>query len=103
MQRFDCIRRSITILLALLVFSSPAFAGNAAPADTWTFSLKPYLWLPGVSGTLNYEIPPGSGTRPEVDRGSYILKKLSFAGMLSGEACKGDWAVAVDIIYLDVN
>ncbi len=90
-------------LLTILVLYSPSFAQDAPSGDTWTYSLKPDLWLPGVSGTLKYEIPPGSGAGPEIDLGSYVLENLSFAAMLSGEARKGDWAVAADFIYLDVN
>jgi hypothetical protein len=90
-------------LLALLAFSSPAHAENPAPSDTWTFSVKPYLWLPNVNGTLKYEIPPGSGAGPTVDLGNYILENLSIALMINGEARKGDWVIVTDFVYLDVN
>ena len=103
MKRYDMIRRCCMALLVIFALCPPAYAESQAMGDTWTFSLKPYLWLPSVNGTLKYEIPPGSGTGPEVDLGTYILENLSFAGMLSGEARKGDWAVATDFIYLDVN
>jgi hypothetical protein len=103
MKLSDLIRCSSVVLLVILALSSPTYAESLAPGDVWTFSLKPYLWLPSVNGTLKYEIPPGSGAGPEVDLGSYILENLSFAGMVSGEARRGDWAVAADFIYLDVN
>ena len=90
-------------LLALLVIACPARADSPAPTDTWTFSLKPYLWVPGVSGTLKYEIPPGSGGGPTVDLGHWVVENLSFALMLSAEARKGDWGIITDIVYLDVN
>lgn len=90
-------------LLALLAFSSPAHAESLSSSDTWTFAVKPYLWLPNVNGTLRYEIPPGSGGGPTVDLGNYILENLSIALMISGEARKGDWAIVTDLVYLDVN
>ena len=89
--------------MSLLAFSSPGRAEDTAPSPQWTFSVKPYLWLPNVNGTLNYEIPPGSGGGPSVDLGNYILENLSFAMMVTGEARKGDWAIMTDIVYLDVN
>ncbi len=103
MHLLDIIRWSGMALLALLSFFSPAYADSPAPIDKWTFAVKPYLWLPGVNGTLRYEIPAGSGGGPTVDLGTYVLENLSFAMMVSGEARKGDWAIVTDLVYLDVN
>lgn len=103
MRTPDLIRRTGLVVLALLVFGAIAHAEGPAPGDAWTFAVKPYLWLPNVNGTLKYEIPPGSGAGPTVDLGNYILQNLSLALMISGEARKGDWAVATDLVYLDVN
>ncbi len=93
----------VIALLAILLFSSPAYAEGPASGNGWTFSVKPYLWLPGVSGTLKYEIPPGSGSGPTVDLGSYVLENLSVALMIGAEARKGDWAIVTDLVYLDVD
>jgi len=91
------------VLLALSTISLPAYAGEPAPADKWTFALRPYLWAPGVSGTLKYDIPPGGGGGASVDISSYILQNLNFALMLSAEARKGNWSVLTDVVYLDVE
>ncbi len=99
----DLIRRTGTVVFVLLALCSVAHADGPAQGDAWTFSLKPYLWLPNVNGTLKYEIPPGSGGGPTVDLANYILQNLSLALMISGEARKGDWAVATDLVYLDVS
>ncbi len=101
MRTSDRIRGSGLTLLALLLFAAPA--GAEGTDDGWTFSVKPYLWLPSVNGTVKYEIPPGSGAGPTVDVGGYILENLSFALMISGEARKRDWAVVTDLVYLDVS
>jgi len=90
-------------LLALLASSSPAYAEETPSADRWTFTLRPYLWAPGISGTLKYDIPSGGGGGPNVDLTSYILQNLNFALMLSAEARKGDWSVLTDVVYLDVE
>jgi len=90
-------------LMALVAISLPAYAGEPAPADKWTFAVRPYLWAPGISGTLKYDIPPGGGGGATVDLSSYILQNLNMALMLSAEARKGDWSVLTDVVYLDVE
>ena len=101
-------RRSRTLrvglaLMALITISLPAYAGEPAPPDKWTFAVRPYLWAPGISGTLKYDIPPSGGGGATVDLASYILQNLNFALMLSAEARKGDWSVLTDVVYLDVE
>lgn len=88
---------------AAWLFALPAAAQAPAGSDGgWQFSLTPYLWLPGVSSTLNFDVPPGAGGRPEVDVGANdYLENLESALMVSGEARKGSWAIFSDFIYLD--
>ena len=90
-------------LLALIAVSFPAYAGETAPADKWTFAVRPYLWAPGISGTLKYDVPPSGGGGATVDISSYILENLNMALMLTAEARKGDWSVLTDVVYLDVE
>jgi hypothetical protein len=90
-------------LMTLIAISLPAYAGEPAPADKWTFALRPYLWAPGISGTLKYDIPPTGDGGANVDFASYILQNLNFALMFSAEARKGDWSVLTDVVYLDVE
>ena len=89
--------------MTLIAISLPAYAGEPAPADKWTFALRPYLWAPGISGTLKYDIPPTGDGAANVDFASYILQNLNFALMLTAEARKGDWSVLTDVVYLDVE
>ena len=90
-------------LMTLIAISLPAYAGEPAPADKWTFALRPYLWAPSISGTLKYDVPPSGGGGASVDLSSYVLENLNMALMLSAEARKGDWAVLTDVVYLDVE
>ena len=90
-------------LMTLIAVSLPAYAGEPAPADKWTFALRPYLWAPGISGTLKYDIPPTGDGAANVDFSSYVLENLNFALMLTAEARKGDWSVLTDVVYLDVE
>ena len=90
-------------LVTPIATSLPAYAAEPEPADNWTFAVRPYLWLPGINGTLKYDIPSNGGGGANVDFESYILENLSFALMLSAEARKEDWSILTDIVYLDVE
>jgi len=83
MRRHARTVRAGLALMALVAISLPAYAGEPAPADKWTFAVRPYLWAPGISGTLKYDIPPGGGGGATVDLSSYILQNLNMALMLS--------------------
>ena len=101
-SRFTLLFRAI-VLTGLTLFA-PLQASAQAPEDRWTYSLMPYLWLPTVKGTINYGPPPAGShsANVDVDSGSY-LDNLEFAFMINGEARKGRWLVATDIIYLDFS
>ena len=88
--------------IAVAIFSGPAQAQSAAPADQWTFSITPYLWLPNINGTLKYSIPPGAGGSPEVEAGpNDYLQNLQSVILIAGEVRKDRWSVFTDLIYLD--
>ena len=103
MRRKNRTLRVALALMTLVAISLPAYAGEPAPADRWTFAVRPYLWAPGVSGTLKYDVPPTGDGASNVDFGSYILENLNLALMLTAEARKGDWSVLTDVVYLDVE
>ena len=103
MRRRRCTLRIGLALMALITISLPAYAGEPAPPDKWTFALRPYLWAPGISGTLKYDVPPSGGGGASVDLSSYILQNLNMALMLSAEARKGEWSILTDVVYLDVE
>jgi hypothetical protein len=89
--------------MTLVAISLPAYAGDPVPADKWTFAVRPYLWAPGISGTLKYDVPPTGDGAANVDFASYVLENLNFALMLTAEARKGNWSVLTDVVYLDVE
>jgi len=64
-------------LMTLIAISLPAYAGEPAPADKWTFAVRPYLWAPGINGTLKYDIPPTGDGASNVDFTSYVLENLT--------------------------
>lgn len=95
-------KRTYRALVLTAGLIAPAVATAQAPADRWTFSLAPYLWLPSVDGKLNYGPPSAGGATPTVSvDADTLLDNLDFAFMGMGQARKGRWLVATDVIYLD--
>jgi hypothetical protein len=89
-------------LLAGLALLAPLAAAAQTAADRWTFSVMPYFWLPSVDGKINYGPPPPNGGTANINIDtSSILDNLDFAFMINGEARKGRWLIATDVIYLD--
>lgn len=99
--------RTLLAALALLApLHAQAQAQAQAPAapDRWTFSVAPYLWVPSLSGTLNYGPPPPNGGTANVNVSeSNILDALDFAVMINGEARRDRWLIATDYIYMKLS
>ena len=77
-------------------------AASAQADEPWKFSVMPYLWLPSVDGKINYGPPPSGGGSANVNIDtSTLLDNLDFAFMINGQARKGRWLIATDVIYLD--
>jgi hypothetical protein len=90
--------QALATALALAVHVSDARAAEPPP-DKWQFSVTPYLFLPNVNGTLNYQLPPGD---PEAEYGpNNYLEALNYTLMVGGEVRKGDWGLLADFIVMD--
>ena len=95
-------RTLLVAVLAGLALLAPLGAAAQPDAPPWKFSLMPYLWVPSVDGKLNYGPPPSGGGSANINIDtSTLLDNLDFAFMINGEARKGRWLVATDVIYLD--
>jgi hypothetical protein len=56
-------KRFLLISTLILVFAAiPDTVCAESAADEWQFQLTPYIWLPTIDGTLNYELPPRGGS-----------------------------------------
>ena len=86
--------RFFATVLAGLAVIFPQIVSAQAAADDWSYSVMPYLWLPTVKATLNFDAKSVE-TKPD----SY-LDNLDFAGMLSGAARKGRWVIGSDLMYM---
>jgi len=94
----------IAAMLAPLLLLAALHANAQTAAEKWSFSVMPYLWLPSMEGTLRYGPPAAGGASPNVSvDADTLLGALDMALMLSGEARKGRWLVATDVIYLDLS
>ena len=94
--------RSLTISVAFSLFVL-AGVSPAAADDSWHYSVTPYLWLPTINASLNYELPPELGDKLAIEAGpNDYLTHLKFAAMVSGDARKGRYSLLTDVIYLDL-
>ncbi len=85
-----------------------AVAAEVDPYDgNWHYDLAVYGWFPGITGKLNYNLPPDalipSGSATASVEPSNYLSHLQFAAMLTGEARHGDIAFLTDVVYADVS
>lgn len=91
-------------LFAIGALTASAGVGAQLATDEWKFSLMPYLWLPSFNANLRYGPPAAGGATPNVSvDADTLLSDIDFAMMLMGEARKGRWSIATDIIYLDLS
>ena len=87
-----------------LLASSGAASGTGVDLydGPWHYSLTPYAWFPNINQTLQFNTPLGGGKTVEVEvKPDSYLSNLEFALMGTFEARKGDWAVAIDLVYND--
>lgn len=90
------------IFLALASISSAKFAyadKSASPlpvvSDAWRFEITPYLWAPGIKGTLGLD----NGLAKSADfNSSNVVSNLKSGAMLSAEAHYGKWGIMGDLV-----
>jgi hypothetical protein len=103
-----------TLLAALSLAFAPAAASAQQPLQTtmpadasgWTFNLVPYIWLPAVHATFNYDLPPALGGKLPTDvnvPAAEYLPDLGIATMLAGEARYGRFSLLSDFIYMRLS
>lgn len=94
-EREHAVHRSAAVLALQAVLLSTVV--RADPQETpWQFSLTPYLWLPRVDASMRYETPGSGGSTVSLTN---LLQHLNGALFLSGEARKGTWGMAADLVF----
>jgi hypothetical protein len=103
---------ALTGLLAIGAASNaqaqqPASQGQqAAGPSGWTFNIAPYLWLPRINTTLNYNLPPALGARlpTEVSVGpGEIVSHMNFATAIAADAQYGPFSLLTDFLYMNLS
>ena len=108
MIRKKILQAGLSAVVTSAGFLASGSAASAAGVDLydgeWHYSLTPYAWFPNIRQTLQFNTLLGGGktVEAEVKPDSY-LSNLDFALMGTFEARKGDWAVAMDLIYNDFS
>ncbi len=86
-----------SVLAALAWGPNSARAEDPAAASDWTFSIAPYLWLAGISGTVTG--PLGNSATASASIGD-VLSHLEGGLMLLGEVrYKERWGIFADFDY----
>jgi hypothetical protein len=84
--------------------TSPGEQATGSP--TWTFNIAPYLWMPSVHTTLNFNLPPELGgtvtTNSSIGFGD-LLSHLNFATMVAADAQYGPFSVVTDFMYMNLG
>jgi hypothetical protein len=84
----------------------PPSGQQAANPSGWTFNVAPYLWLPTVQATLNYNLPPALDGRLPTDVSAGpgdIVSHLNFATMVAADAQHGPFSLLTDFLYLNAS
>lgn len=92
--------RRTLMALPLLIAAAPAATPAAAQSpEGWTFAVSPYVWLPGLSTSIETR----RGTVDVDTSASDAVSDLDFAFMGAAEARKGRWGLIADLIYSDIS
>jgi hypothetical protein len=86
---------------AALVLAAGLAAASPAAADDWEFAIAPYLWAAGMEGEMA-TLPPAPAAQVDIGFDD-ILENLDMAFMGMGEIRHGRFALAVDVIYVDLS
>ncbi|WP_163336722.1 hypothetical protein [Desulfopila sp. IMCC35008] len=97
------ITRKLSILLTTFVtLCTFPFQGFASETEEWRFTIAPYAWLAGQSGTVGTS-PGYPAADIDIDFYDDILGNINGAIMLVGDAMKGDFGISADVVYTDIE
>lgn len=94
-------RAGLGLLAACTLGTAPAIAVAQQASGEWQWSVTPYVWLPTIDGTVNFDPPPDGGGAPEVSLGPVDwLELLNFALLVNVSAQKDRIELFTDFVYL---
>jgi hypothetical protein len=78
----------------------------AAGPPAWTFNIAPYLWMPSIHTTLNFNLPPELGGTVTANQSigfGELVSHLNFATMVAADAQYGPYSVVTDFMYMNLG
>jgi hypothetical protein len=84
----------------------PVSQGQSTNPPGWVFNIAPYLWLPTINTTLDYNLPPALGGRLPTDVSvgpGELLSNLDFAAMVTADARNGPFSLLTDVLHARVS
>jgi hypothetical protein len=107
MQNNNCILSVVLLTASLICVNPAAFAQTAKQAvaipqvsDGWQFSITPYVWATGMSGSLGYG---GNQIASTSIGSSSVFQALKFGGMVGAEVHKGNFGFSMDLMYASLG
>ncbi len=100
-------RMVVLVLVCFLALAPSGAKAGSGPSlldendtitDGWNFSLRPYFFLSGMSGSITLS----SVTFPINSSFSTLLKNVKFGGFISLMAEKGQWGLNGDFQYINL-
>ncbi len=98
------------VTIGLLAATEPARAQIASTVPStdgrggWTFAVAPYVWLPTIHTTLNFNTPRSGTITQTISAGiGDYLSKLNFVLFGSAEARSGRFTVFTDLVYANAS
>jgi hypothetical protein len=92
-------KKILNLGLFLFLMGQGNARAQSSASDEWEFALTPFLWAPGMDGTVGLA---GRERDFEVSA-SGLLENLDFGFMTNFEARKARWSVGVDYFYADLG
>jgi len=90
---------AILLLLATMLVAPAVAQEMTGDENRWGFVVAPYLMFPHMSGEVT-----ASGIPAETEVGpSDIFKGLDFGAMLYLEMTNRDWAISLDVLYMNLG
>lgn len=94
-----CLGLCASLSLAVHAQTKDSTNPIAPITNEWKFSLTPYAWLPGISTEAPFVDQNSSS---DITAGD-VLKHLSGAGMISGQARYGKWGLLADVAHAELT
>lgn len=105
MKNISRLVTAMSVAAALgLCAAAPAGAQSSTTDSGWKFEVTPYLWLPSMSGTLQFHTPGGANPNVgfKINPNEYI-PDIEMAVPLVLEARTGKWLAYSDVLYMSLG